>query len=37
MQIIRRKDLLAQHLQTIRQLCPHGTEEFSRLADETRG
>ncbi|CAL1155247.1 unnamed protein product, partial [Cladocopium goreaui] len=29
MQIICRKDLLAQHLQTIRQLCPHGTEEFS--------
>ncbi|CAK9096024.1 unnamed protein product [Durusdinium trenchii] len=29
MQIICRKDLLAQHLQTIRQLCPSGAQEFS--------
>ena len=31
MQIICRKDLLAQHLQTIRQLCPSGAQEFSYL------
>ena len=34
MQIICRKDLLAQHLQTIRQLCPNHLKEFCNLGEK---
>lgn len=37
MQIICRKDLLAQHLQTIRQLCPNHLKEFCNLGEKPMG